>query len=112
MELVPRQVQRAEYIYAQFAEGQTAGKDGKGGRAQAKAQALGSSRVGYLMDESAAFIGMARGRGEIMVCPELLECVAKEVERDAGILKQIRKAREERALLAKKAPGGVGGRGE
>ena len=54
-------------------------------------------------------MSMARGAGEIMVCPELLDCVAKEVERDAGVLKQIRKAREERALIRKKALGGGGG---
>ena len=112
MEVVLRQVQRVEDVYAQFAEGHTTGKGGKGGRAQAKTQALGSSRVGYVMGEPAAFMGLARGRGAIMVCPELIECVAKEVERDAGILKRISKARAERALLTKKALGGGGGKRE
>ena len=72
-------------------------------------QALGSDCVAYLLDETAAFVGMSKDRGEIMVCPELVECVAKEVERDSAVLKQVRKAREERARLVKKAPGGGGG---
>ena len=57
-------------------------------------------------------MGTALGRGEIMVYPELLGCVAKKVERDAGILKQTRKARETRALIGKEAPGGGGWKGE
>ena len=109
MELVLRQVQRVEYLYSHCSHGPAAASGGRGGRAHAKKQALGIGRVGYLMDESAAFMGMARGRGEIMVCPELLDCVAKEVERDAGVLKQIRKAREGGALIGTKAPGGGGG---
>ena len=36
----------------------------------------------------------------MMVAPALLEHVSKEVERDTGILKQVRKAREERRALA------------
>ena len=36
----------------------------------------------------------------MMVAPELLEYVSKEIEKDASIMKQIRKAREERRLLA------------
>jgi hypothetical protein len=30
-----------------------------------------------------------------MLCPELLDCVSKEVEKDAAVLKQIREVREE-----------------
>ena len=33
-----------------------------------------------------------------MVCPDLLDYVSKEVEREAAVMKQVRKAREERAL--------------
>jgi hypothetical protein len=36
-----------------------------------------------------------------MVAPDLLEYVSKEVERDAAVLKQVRKAREERAAASK-----------
>ena len=38
--------------------------------------------------------------GEAMIAPSLLDYVAKEVERDASVMKQVRKAREERRLLA------------
>jgi hypothetical protein len=50
------------------------------------------------MDESAFFLGTHREFGDTMVCPELLDFVAKEVEREASVMKQVRKAREERAL--------------
>lgn len=36
-----------------------------------------------------------KGAGDVMVCPELLEYVSKEVERDASAMKHVRKAREE-----------------
>ena len=36
-----------------------------------------------------------------MVAPELLDYVSKDVERDASIMKQIRKGHEERSALAK-----------
>ena len=36
-----------------------------------------------------------------MVSPALLEYVAKEVESEAAVLKQVRKAREERAAANK-----------
>ena len=37
-----------------------------------------------------------------MVCPDLLEFVRKEVERDASLAKNMRKAREERQEMDKK----------
>ena len=36
-----------------------------------------------------------------MLSPELMDYVSREVARDASIMKQIRKAREERAALSK-----------
>ena len=36
-----------------------------------------------------------------MVAPNLLEYVAKEVEGEASVMKQVRKAREERAAASK-----------
>ena len=44
-----------------------------------------------------------------MVCPELLTHVKSEVERDAALAKNLRKAREERELQRKKK-GGKGAR--
>jgi len=52
-----------------------------------------------LFDESAIFTGTSREFGDAMVCPELLTHVGSEIERDANILKQVRKAREERRAL-------------
>jgi hypothetical protein len=51
--------------------------------------------------EGDIFAGVHRDSGEVMLFPELLDYVAKEVERDASIMKQVRKAREERIFLAK-----------
>ena len=38
-----------------------------------------------------------------MISPELLEYVAKEAEKEVNVMKQVRKAREERALSRKDA---------
>ena len=68
-----------------------------------------------LVDEAHIFTGSHRDSGECMVAPELLDYVAKEVERDASIMKQIRKGREERTALAvsnnKNKQGKEGGKG-
>ena len=37
----------------------------------------------------------------IMIAPELLDHVAKEAETEANVMKQVRKAREERSLARK-----------
>ncbi|CAK0818388.1 unnamed protein product, partial [Prorocentrum cordatum] len=52
------------------------------------------------LDEVQAFMGV--GRAASMVRPEVLDQVAKELERIAGIKKNARKLREEQAALAKK----------
>ena len=69
------------------------------GEGKGRAQ-TGLARIGFL-DEAAIFTGTQGQESDIMVCPELMEYVAKEVERNAGILKQVRKAKEERDNLAK-----------
>ena len=48
--------------------------------------------------ESTVFSGTHREFGDVMVCPELVEYVSKEVEREASIMKQVRKACEQRAV--------------
>ena len=45
--------------------------------------------------ESEAFLGKTRLSGTLMICPALEEHVSKELEREATILKQARKPREE-----------------
>ena len=79
-----RAAQLVEYVYHQESSVSDAGK-GKG-----------KGRAGVL-DEAHIFTGAHRDPGEVMISPDLLEYVSKEVERDASIMKQIRKGREERA---------------
>ena len=86
-------------LLLQFADG-----EGDGGKAAPKSRgkkgARGSGHSAPLkfafIDEAAHFTGTSRDFGDRMVCPELLEHVGKEIERDASVLKQVRKAREER----------------
>ena len=44
---------------------------------------------------------MHREYGDVMIAPELLEYVSKEIAKDASIMKEVRKAREERAAATK-----------
>ena len=48
------------------------------------------------LEERSAFTGAVRPGQQLMVCPSLLEHVKKEAERTGGLLKELRKAREER----------------
>ena len=86
MEVSFRQAQLIEYVYLQ----ETAAKVPKG---------KGTTQRAGLFDEHSIFTGSHRESGEAMIAPDLMDYVAKEVERDASILKQVRKAREERKAL-------------
>lgn len=98
VELIFRRVQMIEYAYMRDgAMGKPA--DGEGGNKK-KGGGKGG-RGGGFFDESSVFSGTHRDSGEFMVCPELLDYVSKEVERDASVMKQVRKAREEQRLLHK-----------
>ena len=44
---------------------------------------------------------MEREHADVMLAPELLDYVAKEVEKDAAMMKTVRKAREERSAAEK-----------
>ena len=48
--------------------------------------------------EQELFLGSQKSHHESMVSPALIEWVAKGLERESSILKQARKAREERKL--------------
>ena len=63
-----------------------------------------SSSSSGLVGENAVFGGSHRHSGEAMIMPELMDFVANEVERDADVMKQVRRAREERRLLQTGAP--------
>lgn len=47
-------------------------------------------------DEVELFLGLDYLKDSVMVCPALAEYVAKEAEKEAAILKQLRKARDEK----------------
>ncbi len=56
-------------------------------------------------EEMAAFSGSAKAGDMLLCAPQLLDYVKQESEKDAAILKNIRKAREERdARRPKKGP--------
>ena len=69
-----------------------------------------SSKDKMSPEEFAAFSGFSKAGDLLMVAPQLLEHVKTQVEKDAAIMKNIRKAREERELR-RKGPGGGGGGG-
>ncbi|CAK0814984.1 unnamed protein product, partial [Prorocentrum cordatum] len=84
---IVRRMQLIEYFYYEVHRQSDSSKqqDKKGGK-------------GARLEEMAVFSGKHREYGEVMVAPELLTYVASELERDSGIMKQMRKAREERSL--------------
>ena len=95
MEVMMRRVQLVEYAYSDRRND----KGKKGGGKDNKNDKGDDHRAG-LVEEAAVFSGVHRETGEMMVGPDLLEYVSREIEKDASIMKQIRKAREERRLLS------------
>ena len=53
---------------------------------------------GLALDEGEYFQGTHKTAYDNMICPALTEWIAKQADRDSSIVKQTRKAREERAL--------------
>eukprot|EP00959_Pyramimonas_sp_CCMP1952_P082693 1727976-Pyramimonas_sp.AAC.1 len=88
-----RKAQLTEYVYWM---------DSLGNAEKGKGAGKPSVSFSGLMDESAIFSGLNKDTGTAMVCPALLDHVSAEVQKDAAILKQVRKAKEERAALLKK----------
>lgn len=73
-----------------------------GGKGAAKGNKDGKKdEDGIYKFESSIFTGSHTEFGEVMVAPDLLSDVAKEVEQEASVMKQVRKAREERAAASK-----------
>ena len=66
------------------------GKKGNMGRCGAAPLRLG------ITDEAAIFSGVSKDHGDSIVCPLLFDHVAREIEKDASVLKQVRRAREKR----------------
>ena len=100
IESLIREVQLVEYAYARDSLG--GGEDGghpapeRKGRGASRGRGGGAAGAYGFLDEYTAFRGQ-RDTGDAMTCPSLVEWVGKQVERDASILKAVRKAREERA---------------
>ena len=104
-ELLLRKAQLIEYSYSDAgpAAAGSAASSGEGGNKKKGGAGKGGGRAG-VYDESQIFMGAHKEFGDTLLDPQLLDYVAKEVERDAQVMKQVRKAREER-ILARKADG-------
>lgn len=59
-----------------------------------------------LAEEQNLFLGSAAGHGAIVISPELKTWISTEMAREASVLKERRKAREERALARQPKGGG------
>jgi hypothetical protein len=94
-EVAFRRCQLIEFFYSDRGPGGNAGGKG-GGKGNA-----GKEEDGLHKMESAIFLGSHREFGDTMVAPELMDYVSKEVEREASVMKQVRKAREERVAAKK-----------
>ena len=90
LEVIFRRLQTIEFAYAEKAK-------------EAESRAVGGR---LSLEEQQTFGGMTRLASTLMVCPQLLDHVKEEVERDASLAKNLRKAREERELARRNAKKG------
>ena len=97
VELLMRKAQLVEFTYSE--RGPAPPPRGDGAK-ESKGKGKSGASPG-LYDEGSIFLGAHKEFGDTMVAPELLDYVSKEVEREASVMKQVRKAREERALAVK-----------
>lgn len=92
-EVAFRRLQLIEYVYSDRGPG--------GGKGYPKGGDKSTKDVGLPSYEAAIFSGSHKEFSDTMVAPSLLEHVSKEVEVEASVMKQMRKAREERAAANK-----------
>lgn len=85
IEVILRRMQTIEFAYAEKAR-------------DSESKSLGGR---LSLEEQQTFGGLTRQAGTLMVCPELLDHVKLEVEKDATLAKNLRKARAERDLSKK-----------
>ena len=90
VEVIFRRLQTIEYAYMDKAREQ-------------EAKAVGGKMS---IEEQSTFGGITRAAATLMICPDLLTHVKNEVEKDASLSKNLRKAREERELNRKARKGG------
>ena len=67
-----------------------------------KLPSLGALAGGGIDDDTYLLLGTSETRGNLGVCPALQTWIGEELHREATSAKERRKAREERALAAKK----------
>lgn len=89
VEAMFRRLQTIEFGYAEKAR-------------EVEAKGAGSRLA---LEEQQVFGGLTRHASTLMICPELLDYVKSETEREAALSKNLRKAREERELARKKRGG-------
>ena len=89
--MIFRRLQLIEYFYSEKGPG--------GGKGTSRGK--DKKEEGSYKAEAAVFAGSHREFGDTMVAPELMEYVSKEIEKDASVMKQVRKAREERQAASK-----------
>ena len=92
-EVAFRRLQLIEYAYSERGPG--------GGKGAPKGDKKADGFSAVQQYEATIFAGAHKEYGDTMVAPNLLEDVAKEVEGEASVMKQVRKAREERAAASK-----------
>ena len=85
VEIQFRRLQTIEFSYSERAK-------------EAEAKAVGGR---LSLEERSSFGGITRQYATLMICPELLEHVKLETEKEASLAKNLRKAREEREAARK-----------
>lgn len=85
VELMFRRVQTIEYAHSE----------------KARENEARSSGGKLALEEQYMFGSLVRQAGTLMICPQLLQHVKEEVEKDVQLQKNLRKAKEERELAAK-----------
>lgn len=85
VELMFRRVQTIEYAHSEKAR-------------ESEARSSGGKLA---LEEQYMFGSLVRQAGTLMICPQLLQHVKEEVEKDVQLQKNLRKAKEERELAAK-----------
>ena len=64
-----------------------------------------------MIDERRLFLGAERSSGHALIMPELETFIADQLQKESAVLKERRKAREERELVRGLTPSGAWGTG-
>lgn len=90
MEIQFRRLQTIEFSYSEKAK-------------ELEAKAVGGR---LSLEEQTCFGGVTRQYSTLLICPELLDYVKAETEKEASLSKNLRKAREEREAARRGKKGG------